>query len=404
MKKLSRPISPLLGLLALLQPAPSRAYKFTHNLEVYGYLQSWLTLHEQLEDAKGLFQLHSHDEAASSVSGFRLSRARIGLKASLVNSLFQIKALVKLERDFALLDASVELQIKRWLRITLGQLKIPSAYENHIPASALDFIMRSRISDALGDYALSRTVHASSHFIGNRSYRRDFGLALKGALPLGKGQGEFRYFLMMGNGLGANLYISGTSARELILTNLPQFFFGGRLEFNGLFKILTVGGHYSYNQHDNMSFNSGRAVYDLKRMSASLDIRVRIPGTGLKLAGLYGWGAIHDDFDGDGQSDLNYSGWAAGFVWSFSRMLGRLGRPAFWKRHRLTLCFRYDRLSQEVNRSGIVLHDNTWTIGLGYSYRSWFKVQLNYGIRITDDPYNPDLGDNFLIVNFQGAI
>lgn len=78
--------------------------------------------------------------------------------------------------------------------------------------ASVDFILRSQMASAASDYALSRTTYASSLFYGNLSQLRGLDVAAKGEVAVGPA--PFRYCGMVGNGMGANLYIGGQSGRE----------------------------------------------------------------------------------------------------------------------------------------------------------------------------------------------
>jgi len=207
----------------------------------------------------------------------------------------------------------------------------------------------------------------------------------------------------MGNGLGANLFIGGGTEREFIITNPGDFFYGARLELS-LPEVIVLGGHVNANRHDNMVFNSGRVVYDLNRLSASADLRVTIPGSGIRLGGLYGWGEIDDDFDNDGRTDLVYQGGEVRLVWQLNPLLQRISWSGFFERHRFGLGARYDGFSSIWNGSGAAVRQHTFTLGATYSFDAYLKVQLEWALHRTEDPDQRDLGDDALILAVQGYI
>lgn len=391
--------------LALTLPCgarPAAAHAINDQVEVFGYSQIWLTLYEQMEEAEGLFQHPSGDEAATNTSGFSLHRARLGTRVAVLDGLLRLSIQLRLEGDPGFLDASLSLHVARWLSIWIGQMKIPSTYENLTNTWQLDFIERATISTRLADYSLSRTTYASSLFYGVRSNLRDLGLALRGELELEPL--TLRYHVMMGNGLGANLFIGGGTDKEYIITNNGQFFYGARLEAARILGAVTVGGHLSYNRHDDIVFNSGRVVYDLDRRSYSADLQLELPGTGLRLCGLYGAGVIDDDYDADGRTDLAYRGGEARVVWRLNPLLWALTGADFLETHLFELAFRYDGFSSEWNASGAPVREHTWTTGITYLLEPYLRVQLNWIVRVTDDPDNPDLDDDVLLLGVQGFI
>jgi len=391
------------ALLAIVLAAPAaRAYEVNEALEVYGYMQMWVTLYEQMEDARGLYQHPSGNEATAATTGFSLSRLRVGARATLLRRIIELGLQVKLEDDPGVLDAWLAVKPWRWLGLQLGQFKIPGPYENLIDNRDLDFIERAAISSTMADYQLSRTPHPSSYFSGNRAYLRDLGAALKGEIDIRRG--FLRYVLMVGNGLGANLFIGGATNKEFIITNKPQFFYGARLELADLFGIVSLGGHFSYNRHDNIVLQSGRVVYDIDRMSASGDLHVSIPWTGIRLGGLYAHGWVNDDFDGDGRADLTYYGYEARLLWDLTELSRIAGKAPVAGDHTFEVGVRFENTTQMFNESELWAKQNDWTFGMTYMFRKMIKVQVNYVLRRTDDPADPELDDDILFVNIQAGI
>lgn len=389
----------LLSLCGLLRGA--EAHEFNDQAEVFGYGQFWFTLHEQVEEADELYQSPSRDPAATSASGLSINRARLGARLRLLEGSLRLFVQLKLERDPSLLDLALWVRLARWLELGIGQQKIPSTYENLTPGHQLDFIQRSLFSRKVADFSLSRTTFASSLFYGVRSNLRDLGLSLRGLLDLGPLR--LSYLAMLGNGLGANLFIGGGTQKEFIITNPGDFFYGARLELS-LPGVVTLGGHINHNRHDNMVYNSGRVVFDLDRLSASGDLQLTIPGTGIRLGGLFGWGEIDDDFDDDGRTDLKYWGGEARLLWILNPLLQRISWSDLLRRHQLGLGARYDNFSSIWNGAGATVREHTVTAGISYRYDPHIKVQLEYMLRRTDDPDQADLADDALILSVQGYL
>ncbi len=395
-----RPIAPI-ALLCLLA-APARAYDVAEDLRVYGYAQLWFTIHEQMEEAEELYQFPSGDPGATETTGFSLYRARVGADLHLLDRLLEFNCQMRLEKNASLLDLYVSLHAAPWLSFYFGQFKIPAPAEALTFSGDLDFIFRPDITEYLVDFSLSRTTYPSSLFYGVYNYLRDFGLGLKGEVDLGPGR--LGYFFMAGNGLGANLFISGRAKPGYILTNPGQLFTGLRVEARDFFGVLTVGGHLNYNWHDNMVFNSGRKVIDVKRIAYSGDATVRIPGTGIRLGGLYGQGEVRDDYDDDGRTDLVYSGWECRLIWRVNNLLARLLPAPFWERHAFELGARYDYYVREWNQAGEQVIQQNWTFGVNYFFDRYLKVQLDYVVKVTEDPSRYDLDDDILLLLVQGRV
>lgn len=392
----------LVPLILGLLPGRAGAYDVNGQLAVYGHVQLWLTAYEQMQEADGLLQFPSRDPAANWTSGFSLGRARLGAELALLDGLVGLTAQVRLERNPNLLDLHLSLEIAPWLTLVLGQQKAPGPGETLRSSRDLDFIFRPTIAEALVDYSLSRTTFASSLFYGVHSYLRDFGIGLEGAVDLGRAAGELRYRALVANGLGANLFI-GAVQREFILTNMGQFYWGGRLELARVLGCLTLGGHLSVNHHDNMVFNSGRVVIDLKRHTGSADLLFEIPGTGLRFVALVGSGEIRDDYDNDGRVDLRYLGWAGGLLWSLAPILAQTRLAELFVGQDIQVGARYDYFASEWNETSSVVAEHRWTIGLNYAYAPWLRLQVNYVIKQTRDPSLPELADDILVLSAQAG-
>ena len=392
----------LAAVLLTSMDVPASAYEVNDHLQVTGLAQMWITLYEQMEEAEGLHQHPSGDEATNATSGFSLHRARIGAYTFWFDRHVEISAQMRLERNPGLLDVYAGVHPARWLSIYFGQFKIPSSYEAMVNARDLDFILRTNIARDLADYSLSRTTYRSSLFYGVNSYYRDMGLGLKGDIDTGFC--ALRYFLMVGNGLGANLFISGAARREYIVTNKGQFFYGARLEIAEILDTVSVGGHFNYNKHDNIVFNSGRVVYDLNRLSYSGDLEIDVSLIGLRAVGMYGAGLIDDDYDDDGRTDLLYFGWESRLLWTLNPLISVFADSAFWERHFFEIGARFDRSVGDWNETGAEVTQNNWTFAVSYLFEDLLKVQLEYMRKLTDDPSMPELDDDILFIQIQGAL
>jgi len=389
----------------VLWAGPARAYRVNEHVEVWGYFQSWVTLHEEMNFAPDPRpdQFPSGDEGADSTTGFSLNRARIGTRLSVLEGMLGVDFHLKLEDGVEVLDLLLRVTPVQGLTLMLGQFRIPGAYENQIPNSELDFILRTDTSVALVDYSLSRTTYTSSLFYGNRAFLRDFGLGLQG--DLGVIGVPLRGFLMVGNGLGANLFIGGDTKQQFVVTNKGQFFYGVRLEVDAAADVLTLGAHFNYNKHDDVVFKSKRAVYDLHRISYSADATLRAPGTGLRMVWMYGAGSILDDFDDNGKTDFIYSGREGRLIWRLNPLLRLLGADTdVLERHLLELGFRWERYSTESDESGLLVRRDNWTVGLSYRWQPYIRMQFNVILHRVDEPYPPDLDyDVYLLcVQFAG--
>lgn len=388
------------ALAATVVSAPASGYRINDDVEVFGYTQVWFTAWEQMEDVSSLVQNPAGHPAADSLTGFSVSKARLGLRWNAPRYPLQLYTQVKLEKDFALLDLAVRWLPRKEFGLEIGQFKTPGTFEALTDDRSLDFILRTNISNAIGDFSLSRSAHPASLFYGSASNFRDLGVAARGELDVGGG--ALRYFLMAGNGLGANLYFGGNTKREYLITNKAQLYWGGRVELANVLGPVTLGGHVSRNRHDDMVFNSGRVVYDLHRTSASADVRAVIPGSGVRLSGLYGQGAIDDDFNGDGRTDLRYSGWAAAGMWDLEPALQAIGK-SLPDGIGLELGFRYDHYRRELDESGDPVKQDFYTVGANGRFGEHLRLMVDYVIKKTEDPSRPGPANNILFASFQAT-
>jgi hypothetical protein len=383
-------------------PATCGAAEFRGTVEPYGHIQTWVTIYEQMEETDDLYQFPSGDPAAQVATGFSLARVRAGLRVGLLEGLLEMELSMRLERGPAVLDAFGAVNLHDALRIVIGQQKIPGPWENLVGSRDLDFILRPIISENISDFSLSRTTYPSSLFYGIHSYLRDLGVAVMGDVRTGPGR--LRYQLMLGNGLGANKFIGGGTSKEYIISNAGQFFIGGRLEAATFFDVVTLGGHVTWNRHDNMVFNSGRTVYDLDRLTWSGDLRISIPRTGIRIGGLYGGGLIDDDYDDDGRTDVRFHGWECRLVFRLNDPISAARGSPFLPDHAIELGGRFEQYVYEWNESGSRIIETVWTIGASWRFRSYVGLKLNYMIRRTEDPSLPDLDDDALLMQVQFAL
>ncbi len=369
----------VIAISAILTASPAFA---EGEFEVEGLLDFWWTLHEGNEN--GIVQESTQDPAADDVSGFNIKNGRLGFTYDDPERQLGGKFQLKLEEKVDLLDFYLHWYPQENLQLYFGQMKVPSTYEALSPNSELDFISRSTLNALLTDWSLSRTSYYSS-FYGNRSYYRDAGIGVKGLFRDEDGRETFDYFFMIGNGLGHSLYIGGKESKEFIFSNeFGDYFYGLRLDWMPT-ENLTIGGHYSVNNHDNVLFNDEKTVFDLKRQSHSLDARYDCPAA--RFALMYGGGVIDDDFFHTGEKNLDYSGWEAKVFVPINDSI--------------EAGLRYDNYSYTAHGSPLATDQNNWTLGLNYLLEPDIRVQFNYMAKDTNDGINPDLDDDILFVNFQ---
>ncbi len=372
------------------EPDETEPSKEPVKVRIGGYLQLWWTIKEGTENGK--LQPLTGDEAAQEASGFSFRRARLSTNISREH--FRAKLELALEGSPRLMDAyGVWSAIDRKLEVWAGQMKIPSTYEVETSSTELDFATRSAFSKAVSNWSLCRSPTVSSPLYGIRTYLRDTGLGIKGEIGGGK------YFLMVGNGLGANLGVGGAENKQFIYANsFGAYFYGARVSYDlaqvlgqkkkePLFPSLTVGGHYCINRHPDLIFRDEKTVMDIERESWSLDLRVNIMNR-VKLTGMVGRGLVLDDFDNDDKIDYLYSGW-------------ELKAVATLIPEHLKAGLRYDVYSEEFFENGAKEKFSTYTIGLTCSVKPSLRFQLNYKWKELSSKTNPDTQDNVFLLTAQ---
>jgi hypothetical protein len=367
--------------LLLIVLIGSRSYG--GNVGFEGDMSLWWSIYEENEN--GILQTRTETPAADVVSGFSLKQGRVSLCYEDTEKHLGVRFQLRLEERIALLDGYGIWRPSQFFHLYLGQMKVPSTYESLASDAELDFISRSTLSRNLTDWSLSRAPYYSALY-GISSHNRDLGVAVKGELG-SKSKPDFAsYFLMVGNGLGANLYIGGTENKEFMFSNKPgDYFYGARLDISPS-RWMSFGGHYSLNKHDNMLFNDEKTVFDLDRYSWSVDSRIEAAGA--RLVGMYGTGRVDDNYFYTAEKDLEYTGYEVKLL--------------FWLiRDRLQLGARYDVYSYKFLRSGLSTDQNNLTFGVNLTPAYGVRLQLNYVLKNTDNEADPDLDDNILFLNFQ---
>jgi len=342
----------------------------------------WLTILEQNEN--GLTQQGSRDEAAQEASGFNMKQGRVALLFSGHDDKVEALVRLRLEERTDLLDFWGRYRHAPWLQITLGQQMIPSTHEVLVPDHLTDFITRTTFGQNLVNYSLAQTPYISS-LMSINSYNRDLGVALEGEIPGGE-KPLGRYFAMISNGIGSNNYIGADESSEFLWSNqFGDYLYGLRLEADPL-EWVTVGGHVTYNDHDNAVLYDKKSVVDFNRTAWSTDVRVATPWA-TRLEAFYGSGEGRDFLEGQ-RYRFDFDGWA---VWVIQALL----------ENRLELGIRYDEFGQEFFNDGNKTEQRNWTFGVNYRPLEYIRIQLNYILKDTHNNFAKDVNDNILFTNFQ---
>lgn len=344
----------------------------------------WWTIREEVEN--GLHQAGSLDPADDTASGFNFRQGRLGLIFAVPDSRIAGLLRIRLEERTDVIDFWGAYRAASWLSISIGQMKIPATAEVLAPDHRNDFISRTTFGRYLGDYALARTPYISS-IMAAKSYQRDVGIALRGAVAPRSGSETpvLDYFLMIGNGFGGNRYVGGGQSSEFVYTNeFGEFYYGARLEVRPR-QTIAIGAHGSLNRHTDIALDARGPVFDLDRRVATINCALDLP-RGLRAGGFYGSGRMEDYWSRQAYR-YDYSGWAG---WLLANPIARL-----------ELALRYDVMTTEFHQNGNRTRQRNWTCGVNYRPEPALRLQLNYLAKETVDGFEPDLADNLLYLNVQ---
>lgn len=138
---------------------------------------------------------YRNQDEKGKIDGIDIRQARLDLKGDITPKLSY-----RLQSEFAgspkLLDAYVDVKLFDFLKITIGQAKIPFSLENLIAANNMEAIDRSQVVEAL--------VSRSKDVIGNQ-LGRDIGIQLGGGLIKYKNRYLFDYGIGVFNGSGIDV-------------------------------------------------------------------------------------------------------------------------------------------------------------------------------------------------------
>jgi hypothetical protein len=361
-------------------------------LDVEATASFWWTIYEQVQN--GLVQQGSGDSADDHASGFAFRHGRIGFIFGSKGGDLELLLRLRLEERTDIVDFYGGWLPSNIFRLYIGQMKVPSTSEVLAAYDDLDFASRSTFGRKVGDYSMTRTPYISS-VMAAKSYDRDLGISVKGSWPGGTWSGEgqavdrqwqARWFLMAGNGMGANRYIGGRESEEFLYTNsVGDMYFGGRLEISPI-RWAKAGMHASSNRHGDMALGDRGPVMDIDRKAWSVDIAAGHPHSP-RIYGFYGAGEMDDYFDAQ-RYLFDYSGWGLQGVWPF------LGGD-------LELALRFDRFTSESGRDGNETRQDDWTAGINFSPLENLRLQLNYIVKTATSEFESDIDDDIFYLNFQ---
>jgi hypothetical protein len=367
---------------ACLSPAARAGEGSSPTLDFESSASFWWTIYEQAQN--GLVQQGSGDRADDYASGFTFRNGRIGFILGSADGKLQLLTRLRLEERTDIVDFYGGWMPSELFRLYIGQMKFPSTDEVLTAYDELDFASRSSFGRRVGDYSMTRTPYISS-VMAAASYGRDLGLAVKGSYAA-EGAWRISWFLMAGNGMGANKYIGGPETDEFLFTNsFGDMYLGGRIEISPAGWI-TAGAHAGRNSHSDVALGDRGPVMDIKRKSWSVDLAAGQPGAP-RIYAFYGAGDMDDFFDAQ-RYLYDYSGWGVQGVWPLKA----------WK---LEIALRFDRFTSESNDDGNETVQDNWTGGINWMPREHLRLQLNYTDKSTANEFEADIDDNIILLNFQ---
>lgn len=359
---------------------------------ISGFAQLWY-VYERNENDKQ--QSYTADPAVDETSGFSLNKVRLAAETGDDTLTARITLGFDNGGTPVLLDcygswAAVK---NGWLTIYTGQMKIPSTWESAVNDSELDFITRGKFSSDTANWSLCKSPSSVSPFTSVETNMRDIGIAVKGDLS------GFSYFIMASNGLGSNLAVGGPEKKGYLYANrFGEYFYGIRAEYDVaellkecdvllFINSLSAGMHYNYNIHNNVIYNDTRTVLDIKRNSYSVDMHLLLFDS-LRLSAMYGHGTVDDDYDNDGETDLDYSGYDVRIMWMVLRDLLEIG-------------IRYDEYTTEKTVYGSPDTFQVLTAGINCYPHKGLKIQINYKFKNNESELKNDIDDDSLIMQLQ---
>lgn len=218
------------------------------DLKLGGYTQFWYLPYQGGdvgEDSdEGVFNTGETFEN----SGFRVRRARLTARGR-INDTFSATTWLELAGpNNILLDFHIDARINSWLNLRAGQFIMPGQTfdTGRLVSSRLRFWERPQ---------------ATTQLAGSMGYNafRDIGVMAYGSY------GRLWYGIHAGNGAG-RFTQAGTQIRE---RDFGSGLYGARVDYEAI-DGLTIGGHVSTNQQNNLVEQAGQDPIDIDRTSWSL--------------------------------------------------------------------------------------------------------------------------------------
>ncbi len=257
-----------------------------------------------------------YDHKENATDGFKIRRARVGLNGEILKDL-HYKLQIDTVKSPILLDAQIEIQFSPYLKLSLGQFKVPFSLENLTSSSALDTINRSQTVEKL---CPGRDIEAKG---------RDIGITIGGQFS------KIEYFFGIFNGSGIDR--KDTDDKKD---------FAGRLAFYPV-RFLSLGFSY-YN-----------GLYS----SAPGDPAVERDRTGVELFFVQGRFSLKGEYISAEDDKISGNGC---YLQAGYELLPE----------KLQTIFKYDSLDRDKDVQGDRI--DVMTLGLNWFLSKKTKLQINY--------------------------
>jgi hypothetical protein len=329
-----------------------------------------------------------------SSSTFNIKRARLGARGMVpgfdnFNYLIGIEAgnnaATRYGDGVELLDASITISVKPWLRFRAGQFKYPGSEEGMTPPTESHYIDATNLAGQLLNESFFEGdgSGATDNAPVAKGCYHDTGLQVFGVLPFG-GSWEHTYAVMAGNGNGLTRSDNNDDL-DYYFYWASEWVMAGKGKSRDGLKL------YGWLQDGKRTLaGDGKGTYDRKRSGVGFTFRKDI----FRLTGEYvsADGMIPNGTDGCAVAGtLNNAGTQ---VASYNLLVDE--KADGWEVdaglraiHPLWLNVRYDRLNRGTEQSANERRFETVTFGLEYTINPKVRLMADYAWRMGEAPNLP---------------
>lgn len=314
----------------------------------------------------GYTQLRYQDlEEAGKIDGFDIRRARLDLRGN-INPFWEYRLQTEFATSPKILDAYAAFKPYDFLKVTIGQFKIPFSMENIASSNKMESIDRSQMVEAL--------VARGKDVIGNQN-GRDIGIQASGSVLKIKERYIIDYYLGYFNGAGTNVVADNNEAKDVI----------GRIVFHPA-KMIDIGGSYcdAYDQWGSPITNKVRS-----RIGGELSFNYKK----LSVKGEYITGQDGEVADTAKKKELHPLNKAGYYVQASYFIFPK----------KLQIVVKYDVYDPNTFNDALVKSSDTdissyYIFGLNYFFNDWAKIQLSTSFR---EEQKTQIRNDLLNIQFQ---